>query len=256
MKITRDQILGALARGYCQPNTQMKAVDPDLANAMADQVEKLLSNKAIGVGGDVKVSGGCANLACPSCDKVAFTKGLYGWHRVDSTGSIRIGLDGKDNHYIATCCHCSHHWRLNDDDALVVDPAKEKFGEFSAPRVQPFVPLDFRNEPYKLEDVSAFRSVPSSGDPIITVLNPVIGMPAQISELLSQRNLKAVADEPYIPTESPPFEMKKLSPEAEEEVRNHNRSLLRKKHHDYVQALAEEFASMTDEELAEKGVVL
>lgn len=40
----RDEILGGLARGYCSKSNESKVLDPDLIEAMADEVATAVDN--------------------------------------------------------------------------------------------------------------------------------------------------------------------------------------------------------------------
>ncbi len=42
----KEDILGALARGYCWPLNSHKVLDPDLAEAMCEEIINLLKRKA------------------------------------------------------------------------------------------------------------------------------------------------------------------------------------------------------------------
>jgi len=45
--VTKDDILGAVARGWCQPATEKKIMDVVLANAITDEIIKILPHLKI-----------------------------------------------------------------------------------------------------------------------------------------------------------------------------------------------------------------
>lgn len=47
MKITEQELLGAIARGWCSPENERKAMDPALAFAIAEEVKKSLGMSSL-----------------------------------------------------------------------------------------------------------------------------------------------------------------------------------------------------------------
>lgn len=73
----RNEIIGAIARGWCSPENSHKEMDTTLAEAIADEVIKIIDAKFTSHNSDYAVSPTASPKSCPGCNKVATVECLY-----------------------------------------------------------------------------------------------------------------------------------------------------------------------------------